>query len=491
MTQLHKPVRHKGLALAVLALTQLMIVLDSSIVNVALPAIRNALKFKPEDLQWIVTGYTLMFGGFLLLGGRVADRYGRRLVFVLGLVLFVIASVIAGAAQNSTMIIIARCIQGLGGALMAPAALSLVTVIFEEGPERNKALGVWGGIAAGGAAIGLLLGGIIVQYLSWRWIFFVNIPFGALTIVGAFMFVPESSDPDVKGFDIAGAVTVTAGLMALVYALVRGNDVGWASTQTIGMFALSIVLLAVFVRLQQTSKHPLMPLRIFKNRNVLGADLTGLLLGAGMFAMFFFISIFIQTPGMLSDSGYSAIRTGIAFLPTSIVIGISAGVGSKLLAMYRPRFIAGVGLAISTVGMLMLVGVHPGGSYLMSILLPLAVLGAGIGVTFVSITAAAVTGVSHADSGLASALLNTGQQVGGSLGLALLTAVQTYRLDNLGYDAKNLASAPPEVLTSAWAWAFFGGAILLALGSVAAATIITATKEEAAAAMEEGAVAVG
>jgi hypothetical protein len=277
--------------------------------------------------------------------------------------------------------------------------------------------------------------------------------------------------------------------MALVYALVRGNDVGWASGQTIITLVASVVLLGLFFWIQETSKHPLMPLRIFKNRNVLGADISGLFFAGGMFAMFFFVSIFIQTPGMLSDTGYSAIRTGLAFLPTSLVIGISAGVGSKLLGSYRPRSIAGIGLTIATIGMILLTRVHPDGSYVFDVLIPLAVLGAGMGVTFVSVTAAAVTGVSHADSGLASALLNTGQQVGGSLGLAILTAVQSYRFNDLGF--KSGVGATPEVLTSAWAWAFGGAAVMMGIGAIVAATIITATKEEAAAALEEGAIAAG
>lgn len=482
--------RHKGAALAVLAATQLMIVLDGSIVNVALPAIQRALEFKPADLQWIVTAYTLLFGGFLLLGGRIADRYGRRKVFLSGLTLFVVASAVGGAAQSPEMLIVARSVQGLGGALMSPAALSLLTVIFDEGPERNKALGVWGGIAAGGAAIGLLLGGILVEYADWRWIFFVNIPFGVVVIAAAFKFVPESSDPDTRGFDIAGAVTVTAGLMALVYALVRGNEVGWTSTQTIATLIASAVLLTAFFTIQKSSKHPLMPLRIFRNRNVLGADIASLFQLAGMFAMFFFISLFIQTPGMLSDSGYSAIRTGLAFLPVSLVIGISAGVGSKLLGKFRPRSIAGVGLLIATVGMALLTQIQPGGSYVLDVLIPLAILGAGMGVTFVSLTGAAITGVSHSDSGLASALLTTGQQIGGALGLAVLTAVQTYRLKDL--DFANGVNAPASVLTSAWAWAFAGGAIMMGIGAILAFTLITATKEDAAAALEEsGGVAVG
>jgi EmrB/QacA subfamily drug resistance transporter len=484
-------VRHKGLALTVLALTQLMIVLDASIVNVALRAIQGALEFDPADLQWIVTGYTLMFGGFLLLGGRIADRYGRRRVFMAGLAFFVLASAIGGAAQSSGMLIAARCIQGLGGAFMSPAALSLLTVIFKEGPERNKALGIWGGIAAGGAAIGVLLGGVLVEYLDWRWIFFVNIPFGALAIFGAAAYLPESVDPDPKGFDVPGAITVTGGLMALVYGLVRGNELGWTSPETLGVFALSIALLGIFVVLQMKGRHPLVPLRIFSNRNVLGADLSILFLGAGMFAMFFFLSLYIQTPGMLSDSGYSAIRTGLAFLPVSFIIGISAGMGSKLMGKIAPGKLAGAGLAIMTIGMVLLARVEPDGTYLMNVLMPMFVLGMGMGVAFVSLTAAGVTGVDHADSGLASALLNTGQQIGGALGLALLTAVYTNRLDELVPSPQLNSVGQPiyeaSVQADAWSWAFLGGAVLLALAAACAAGIIKASKEEAAAAAEEGA----
>lgn len=260
--------RHKGGALAVLALSQLMVVLDASIVNVALKRVQEVLSFSTTDLQWIVNAYTLAFGGFLLLGGRFADRLGRRRVFLAGLVLFTVASAIGGAATSSAMLVAARALQGLGGALMSPAALSLLSVIFTEGEERNRALGVWGAIAAGGAAIGVLLGGVLLEWLDWRWCFYVNIPIGLLAFVGAVKVVPESKDETAPGFDIVGAVTVTGGLVALVYALVRGNDVGWATTQTIGTLALAALLLTAFYVSQVKSQHPLVPFRIFRNRNV-------------------------------------------------------------------------------------------------------------------------------------------------------------------------------------------------------------------------------
>lgn len=466
-------VRHKGIALAVLALSQLMIVLDASIVNVALSSIQRELGFSAADLQWVVNAYTLAFGGFLLLGGRLADRFGRRRLFILGLALFCIASALGGFAQTSMLLIIARAIQGFGGALMAPAALSLLTVIFSEGEERNKALGVWGAIAAGGAAIGLLLGGLLVQYLDWRWVLFVNIPFALLGIVGALRFVPESNDEHVKGFDVAGAVTVTGGLVALVYALVRGNEVGWLSAQTIVTSAVALTLLATFFRLQLRGRTPLMPLRIFEQRHVVGSDLALLLVGAGMFGMFFYVSIYLQ--GTLH---YSAIKTGLAFLPVSLVIMFSAGLGSQLMNKMTPRRIAAPSLAVAGIGMLLLVRVGPESSYLGSILPAMAIMAFGMGGTFVSLTASAVAGVPERDSGLASALLNTAQQIGGSLGLALLTAVSTGREKTVAIGAPVAAD-----VTSGYAWAFgVAGGMLLTAAAIVAFTVKISQEEAAVAA---------
>jgi EmrB/QacA subfamily drug resistance transporter len=469
-------VRHKGLALAVLALTQLMIVLDASIVNVALPAIQHALNFSSTNLQWIVNAYTLVFGGFLLLGGRFADRLGRKRIFMIGLLAFVAASALGGAAQSSGMLVAARALQGLGGALMSPAALSLLTVIFDEGAERNKALGIWGAIAAGGAAIGLLMGGILVQFLNWRWVFFVNIPIALLAIAGAVRFVPESKDPDSSGFDIAGAFTVTLGLVTLVYALVRGNAVGWATFQTLGTLALSAVLLISFINIEGKGSHPLLPLRMFRNRNVVGADSAILFLGAAMFGMFFYISLYLQ-----EILGFSPLKTGFAFLPVSLVIMISAGIGSHFLTTFGPRRVATFGLSVAPIGMLLLMRIHPHGNYVTDVLLPLMVLSLGLGAAFVSLTAAAVSGVDHADSGLASAMLNTAQQVGGALGLAGLTAISTARYNHV------LATSATQdaATTSGWAWGFGVCAALMAIGAIISATTITVSGREVAETSEE------
>jgi EmrB/QacA subfamily drug resistance transporter len=469
-------VRHKGLALTILALTQLMIVLDASIVNVALPAVQKALNFSNTNLQWVVNAYTLIFGGFLLLGGRFADRLGRKRIFMIGLFAFVAASALGGAAQSSGMLVIARAIQGLGGALMSPAALSLLTVIFEEGEERNKALGVWGAIAAGGAAVGLLMGGLLVQYLDWRWVFFVNIPIAAIAIFGAIEYLPESKDPDSNGFDISGAITVTGGLIALVYALVRGNDVGWATFETIGTLALAVVLLVAFVVLEARGSHPLLPLRIFRNRNIVGADTAILLVGAAMFGMFFYISLYLQ-----DILRYSAIKTGLAFLPVSLLIMVSAGIGSQFMTKFGPRIVAGVGLTVAAVGMLLLTRIHPGGHYVSDVLIPLAVMALGLGATFVSLTGAAVSGVDHADSGLASALLNTAQQVGGALGLAMLTAVSTARTNHVAPTSLDPASAT----TSGWAWGFGVCAALMLLGAIVTIVNVNISGEQVAESQEE------
>jgi EmrB/QacA subfamily drug resistance transporter len=460
--------RHKGLALTVLALSQLMIVLDASIVNVALPAIDHALDFSNSGLQWIVNAYTLAFGGFLLLGGRLADRFGRRLVFNIGLAIFVIASGLGGFAQSSGMLVGARALQGFGGALMAPAALSLLTVIFAEGRERDKALGVWGAIAAGGAALGLLFGGVLVQYLDWRWVFFVNIPIAVIAIFGALEFVPESNDEHVQGFDVAGAISVTAGLVALVFALVRGNDVGWFATQTLGTFAVAVVLLTTFWQLQKRGTNPLMPLRIFEQRNVIGSDVALMLTTSGMFGMFFYVSLFLQ-----EILGYSAIKTGLAFLPVSLVIMASAGVGSQLLGKLGPRRLAPPSLLIAATGMFLLTGIHPEGSYF-GVLIPLVVMAVGMGGTFVSLTSAGVAGVPEKDSGLASALLNTGQQIGGAVGLALLTAVSVART-NAVTDGQPL----PGDITSGWAASFVVAGALMVIAAGVAALTVNSNAEEA------------
>ncbi|HEU0103516.1 MAG TPA: DHA2 family efflux MFS transporter permease subunit, partial [Mycobacteriales bacterium] len=404
-----RPPINKNLALLVLAVAQLMVVLDITIVNVALPDIARALEVTSNaDLQWVVTGYTLTFGGFLLLGGKLADRLGRKLVFNLGAALFAVASLVGGLAGNLEVLLMARAVQGIGGALMSPAALSLITVLFEEGKERNRALGIYAAITAGGAAIGLIAGGFLTEYASWRWVFFVNLPIAAVAIVGALLVVPESRDEDAQGFDVAGAVLVTSGLMALVYGLVKGNDNGWTSLRTLGVLGLAVALLAAFVVVQRRVRFPLMPFRIFRTRSVLGADIGALLVGAGIFAIFFFLILWMQ-----QVNGYSPVKSGLAFLPMTVLIGVSAGIGAQLLGRIGPRPLLTAGPALGAVGLVALgLRLEPDSSYLTVVLPSLALVAIGMGMTFVALTSCAVAGVPDEDVGIASALLNAGQQVG-------------------------------------------------------------------------------
>ena len=464
--------RYKWAALGVLALAQLMVVLDTTIVNVALPSIQRALHFSSAaNLQWVVNAYILAFGGFLLLGGRVADRFGRRRVFVAGVALFVIGSLAGGLAESSSLLVAARAVQGLGGAFMAPAALSLVTVIFTEGEERNRALGVWAAIAGTGAAIGLLLGGVLTSGLSWRWVFFVNIPIGAFAALASYRLIGESRDPVAGGFDVAGAVTATAGLGALVFALVRANVWGWSSPTTIAVFAAAAVLLATFVLLQLRRRYPLVPLRLFRSRTLLGADIGMLFAGAGLFAMFFFLTLYMQ-----DVLHYSALRTGLGYLPISAMIITSATLGSRILGRVGARPILVTGFLMAAGGLALLVRISPTTGYL-DVLPSLLLIGGGMGAAFVSMTSSAVAGVPREDAGVASALLNASQQIGGSLGLAVLTAVATARFDAvrpIHPTAASIAAAN----TSSWVWGFVVGALLLLGAAVVAGWLVRVPKEQ-------------
>ncbi|MCW2776302.1 MAG: drug resistance transporter, EmrB/QacA subfamily [Frankiales bacterium] len=475
----------KGLALVVIALSQLMVVLDATIVNVALKDIRDSLHFTSDsDLSWVVTGYTLTFGGFLLLGGKLADRLGRRTIFIAGAVLFAAASLAGGFAQSQELLIVARLVQGLGGALMSPSALSLLTVIFEEGPERNKALGIFSAITAGGAALGLILGGLLTEYLSWRFVLFVNVPVAALAIVGALRFVPESKDEDARGFDVLGAVLVTGGLISLVYGLVKLNDTSVSAGTKTFTFVASAVLLAAFVVVQRRVAQPLLPFRLFRSRALLGADLSALLVGAGVFAMFFFITLWEQV-----INGYSPITAGLSFLPMTVLIGVGAGISSNLLAKTGPRPLLAGGTGLAAVGMLLLgLRLEPGSSYVSVILPSLVLVALGMGLAFVSLTSAAVAGVDKADAGIASALLNAGQQVGGALGLAILTAVSSNRTAALfAGQPKGPQDVPRfyDALVSGWSSGFVVAACFLVAASVIALTLVKVSKEDAVAALKE------
>ena len=381
------PGNTKWLALALLAMTQFVIVLDASIVNVALPSIGRALDFNQDDLSWVVNAYTLTFGGFLLLGGRLADLVGRRRIFIGGLILFSAASLLGGLAQSDIWLIAARAVQGLGAAIISPAALSLVTTMFAEGSERNRALGVWGAVAGSGGAAGVLLGGILTEYAGWEWVLFVNVPIGVAAAFAAPRLLPESRDAGIpRVFDLAGATTVTAGLALLVYALVDANNAGWGSTQTLGLIAISIVLLVAFVVIESRTSHPLMPFSIFRLRTLRGADIVGLLIGMSLFAMFFFLSLYMQ-----QVLGYDALKTGFAYLPLALNIIVSAGVASQLVTRigFKPTLVAG--MVLIGVGLVWFAQVSPNGSYVSDLLFPSLVVAWGLGLAFVPVTIAAVT----------------------------------------------------------------------------------------------------
>ena len=477
---------NKRAALLVLAISQLMVVLDATIVNVALPDIARDLQVRSNaDLSWVVTGYTLTFGGFLLLGGKLADRVGRRTIFMAGAALFAVASLLGGLAGDLGLLIAARGLQGVGGALMSPAALSLITVVFQEGPERNRALGIWSAITAGGAALGLILGGVLTEYASWRWVLFVNVPIAAVAVVGAARFVPESRDERARGFDVPGAVLVTGGLIALVFALVRGNDYGWGSSRTVLTLALAAVLLAAFVAVQQRASAPLVDFRLFRSRSLLGADLGALFVGAGIFAIFFFLILWMQVV-----NGYSPVRSGLAFLPMTVLIGVSAGIGAQLLGRIGPRPLLMTGPSLAALGLLLLgLRLEPGSGYLTTVLPCLSLVAFGMGMTFVALTSSAVAGVPQQDAGVASALLNAGQQVGGALGLAVLTAVSTARTNALA------PAGPPQdpaglpayfgALVDGWGVGFLVGAALLLSAGLVMASLVRVDKRAAVAALKE------
>jgi EmrB/QacA subfamily drug resistance transporter len=419
MTSADTP-RAKALALALLATTQFVVVLDAAIVNVALPSIGRALDFSQDNLAWVVNAYTLTFGGFLLLGGRLADLLGRRRLFMYGLIVFSIASLLGGLAQSDVWLIAARALQGLGAALVSPAALSIVTNTFAEGQERNRALGVWGAVAGSGGAAGVLLGGVLTQYLGWEWVLFVNVPIGLAAVALAPRLLAESRDEGrERAFDVAGAITVTAGLALLVYTLVDANNAGWASARTFVLSAISVALLVAFVIIERRQRHPLVPFAIFRLRTLRGANIVALLVAMSLFSMFFFISLYMQ-----QVLGYDALKAGIAYLPLALMIVVSAGVASALVTRVGFKIPLVSGMVLIGVGLVWFAQVDAhGGTYLGDILGPSLLAAVGLGLAFVSVTIAAVMGIRPDQAGLASGLVNTSQQVGGALGLAILAAV--------------------------------------------------------------------
>jgi EmrB/QacA subfamily drug resistance transporter len=440
------------IVLVLICLAQFMVVLDATIVNVALPSIQKDLHLSEGNLQWIVNAYTLVFGGFLLLGGRAGDLLGRKRLFLVGLVIFTGASLLDGLASSEGTLIGARALQGLGAALISPAALSIVSTTFAEGAERAKALGVWAAIAIGGSAVGLVLGGLLTQYFSWPWIFFVNVPVGIVGFVLSLRLIPESRDAHAHGsYDVAGAVTVTGGLMALVYAIVGAQQAGWGSGKTLGLFALATVLLAMFVVVELRAKAPLVRLSIFRIRSLLTANLAMFLAMSGMFAMFFFNTLYIQRV-----LGYGPLEAGVAFLPFSLGIMISAGVASQFAPRIGVRPVAAAGMLLSAGGLLLLTQLPVHGSYLTNVLPSIALSSLGMGAVFMPLTLIATTGLDDADQGLASGLFNTSQQVGGALGLAVLSTLATSKSSSAG-------GSQLHALVVGFHWAFAAGAIVMVL----------------------------
>jgi EmrB/QacA subfamily drug resistance transporter len=439
--------------LVIICLAQFMVVLDATIVNVALPHIQTSLGFKNEaSLQWVINAYTLVFAGFLLLGGRAGDLLGRKRLFLIGLVVFTAASLLDGISTTSGELIGFRALQGLGAALISPAALSIISTTFAEGKERARALGVWAAIAIGGSAVGLVLGGALTQSFSWRWIFFVNVPVGILTFLAATRLVPESKDEHVhQGYDLAGAVTVTGGLMSLVYGLVNSASHGWGSTTTIVSFIGAVVLLTAFVLIELRSAEPLVRLSIFRVRSLLTANLAMFLAFSGMFAMFFFNSLYIQ-----KILGFGPLKAGVSFLPFTAGVMISAGLASGLAPRIGVRPVAAVGMVLTVIGMILFARMPVDGSYATDVLPGMIVGSLGMGAIFMPLTLVATTGLEDEDQGLASGLFNTSQQVGGALGLAILTTIATSHTHGV--------SAAAQV--HGFHWAFAGAGVLVALSLV-------------------------
>src|SRR6478609_2035565 len=449
---------NRWLILVIVCLAQFMVVLDATIVNIALPSIQHGLSFSDADLQWVINAYTLVFGGFLLLGGRAADLLGRKRLFVAGVVLFSAASLFNGLAQSSSMLIAGRALQGLGGALVSPAALSILMTSFPGTSERTKALGVWSAIVAGGAAAGLLLGGILTDLLSWEWIFFVNVPVGIAAVAAALRFVPESRGEGAhRSFDLAGATTVTSGLVVLVYGIVKAQEYGWGSARTLGTIAISAALLVAFVLIERRSPAPLVRLNMFRSRTLTAANVAMMLVASGMFSMFFFASLYVQ-----EVLGYSPLKAGLAFLPVTAGMMVGAGVAQAAIRRFGPRAVGVVGVTLAAGGMLWLTGLPVHGHYVSDLLVGLLPMSVGMGLTFVPVTLLATAGVAPEDSGLASGLLNTSQQVGGALGLAILS---TFAADHA---TSQLAAGATrsEALLAGWHVGFTGGAIVLILAAM-------------------------
>ncbi|MEY9968278.1 EmrB/QacA subfamily drug resistance transporter [Streptacidiphilus sp. MAP12-16] len=474
--------RHLGLALFVIAAAQLMVVLDATITNIALPSIQIHLHVSTPNLAWVVNSYALAFGGLLLLGGRAGDLFGRRRMFRIGIAVFTLASLLGGLAPNEGLLIAARILQGVGAALAAPSALALITTTFPAGKPRNTAMGVYAAMGGVGATVGLLLGGVLTDYLDWRWVFFVNIPIGLAVLAGTTTLTEAQRHPG--RLDIPGAITGSGGLIALVYGITRGGDRGWTDGLTLTSFATAAALLAAFLLYQTRVEHPMMPLRLFKDRTRSGSYITMLLIGSGMFATFYFLTLYMQL-----ILGYTPVRTGFAYLPFNCGMALAAGVSSKLVTHLAPRLIAGPGLLVAAAGMLWFSTLTPNSSYTTHLAPAMFVTALGLGASFVPMTLGAVHHVQHHDTGVASALLNTAQQIGGALGLAVLASISTSAANNKLPDAANayyralaskdfsLVAKAGGALTHGYTAAFIAAAAMFLAGLAVTALAINAGKQ--------------
>ncbi|MGF7237971.1 MAG: DHA2 family efflux MFS transporter permease subunit [Frankia sp.] len=470
-----EPDPKRWLALGIIAIAQLMVVLDASVVTIALPKAQSALHISTANRQWVITAYTLAFGGLLLLGGRIADYAGRKRTFIAGLVGFAAASALGGVAPTAGLLFAARALQGAFGALLAPAALSLITVTFTEGKERARAFGVYGAIAGGGAAIGLILGGVLTEYASWRWCLLINVPIALATAVAAVPVVRESRAEGTASYDIPGAVTVTAGLVSLVYGFTKAAEDGWGSEVTLTFLGLAGALLVAFVVVEMLSDAPLLPMRVPLERNRGGSYLASTLIGAGLFSMFLFLTYYFQ-----QTLHYSALKTGFAFLPFSAGVIVSAGLASQIMPRTGAKFPMVLGSFMAAVGLLGFtqIGLHTG--YATHVLVPEVVLSLGMGLVFVPLSSTALVGVDPGDAGVASALVNTTQQVGGSLGTALLntvfaTAVANYLVSHGTSPASRIQSQIHGYVT-----AFVWGACMIGVAFLALAVLIRGGRDNLA-----------
>ncbi|TML68476.1 MAG: DHA2 family efflux MFS transporter permease subunit [Actinobacteria bacterium] len=455
--------QRKWLALALLLGVQFMVVLDIAIVNVALPSIQKDLGFSERNLQWIVSAYALLFGGLLLLGGRVADLLGRRRLFIGGLIVFTVASLASGLAWSEGALIGARAFQGFGAALITPAALSILTTTFTEGKERNAALGAWGAVGAFGAVAGVLLGGVLTSALSWHWIFYVNVPVGVLGLALAPFFLTESRDAHAKSFDIPGAALVTGGLVTLVYAITQANSYGWGSLATIGLFGSSVALLAAFIGWELRTAEPLMRFGIFRLRTVSGANVAGLVMGTAMFGMFLMLTLYMQ-----QVLHYSAMKTGVGYLAVAGTAIVWSALAAQLVTRVGVKPVLVVGMTALSAGLLYFAQVSVDGTYLRNLLPGFLLISVGIGFSFVPISIAALAGVQAAEAGLASGLINTSQQIGGALGIAALTSIATSTTNTKIASGASL----PTALTEGFQSAFYGAAGVAILGILVALFVV-------------------